>query len=508
MRHLRKGDAVSSLVRPSIHLPLLGTALTLLLAGCAVGPDFKKPAPPAVSDYTAQPLAATAVTPNVTGGEAQNFVNGADIAGDWWTLFHSRQLNDLIAQAIANSPDLKAAQAALKAAKENVSAQRGAYYPSVTAGFSASRQSQSAELAPVPSSNAFQYNLYTPEIAVSYVPDVFGLNQRTVENLKAQQDQTRYQMVATYNTLVSNVVVTAIEEVATKAQIDATNASIDADAKMVDILELQLKKGYASGLDLAAQQSQLATERASLPPLVKQEVQLHDQLAVLVGKFPSEGPDARFELASLQLPENIPVSLPSKLVEQRPDVLQAEANLHAASAAIGIAVANRLPNLTLSANAGSEALAVGQMFTPGTNFWMIGAELTEPIFDGGTLLHRERGARDQFKQAAEQYRSTVLTAFQNVADSLTALQQDAEALKADAAADAAAKTTLDLTARQARDGYASGLALYNAEQAYQQSHIALIQAQSNRYSDTAALFQALGGGWWHSTQLAEAEHAK
>jgi NodT family efflux transporter outer membrane factor (OMF) lipoprotein len=505
MRQTRRG---TSLLARSSPRQLSTAAIMLLLAGCAVGPDFKKPAPPKVDGYTAAPLAATQATPNVAGGDAQQFDVGADIAGDWWTLYHSQPLNDLIEQAIKNSPDLKAAQDAVLAARESVSAQRGAYYPSVNAGFSVSRQAQSVELAPVPNSNTFQYNLYTPEVSVSYTPDIFGLNSRTVESLQAQKDLARFQMIATYTTLTSNVVVTAIQDAATKAQIDATNALIDDDAKMVDILEYQLRKGYANGLDVAAQKSQLAQARATLPPLIKQEAQYHDQLSVLVGKFPSEGPQQTFTLESLQLPQDIPVSLPSKLVEQRPDVRQAEANLHTASANIGVAIANRLPNLQLTGNAGSEALEFAQMFTPGTNFWSIGASLAEPIFDGGTLLHKERAARDTYKQAAQQYRSAVLTAFQNVADTLTALAQDAVALKADAEAADAAKVTLDLSQRQLKDGYANYLALLNAEQAYQQARIALIQAQSNRYADTAALFQALGGGWWHSTELAEVEHAK
>ncbi len=467
MTHLRRGDTlgVSLLIRRRWLFG--GTALAVLLAGCAVGPDFKKPAAPGVNGYTANALQPATTSANTVGGEPQRFSIGSDIAADWWTLFQSRPLNALIEQAIANNPDLQAAQAALRAARESTSAQRGAYYPSLSAGFAASRQSQSVELAPVPNANTFQYDLFTPQLSLSYAPDVFGLNRRTVENLKAQQDAARFQMIAAYTTLTSNVVVTAVQEASTRAQIDATNDIIDADAKLVETLEYQLRKGYASGLDLAAQKSQLAQARAALPPLIKQDAQLHDQLSVLVGKFPSEGPKGEFDLANLQLPQDIPVSLPSKLVEQRPDVLQAEANLHAASAAIGIAVANRLPNLQLSASAGSEALAVGQLFMPGTNFWAIGADLTAPLFDGGTLLHRERAAREEYEQAAQQYRSTVLTAFQNVADTLTALQQDAEALKAAAEAADAAKVTLDLSERQFKDGYSSYLALLNAEQAYQ-----------------------------------------
>ncbi len=486
------------------------SALTLCLLGasCAVGPDFKKPAPPAVSAYTPQPLSTTAATPNVAGGEAQNFVEGGDLSADWWTLFHSHPINDLIDEALKNNHDLKAAQAAIKAAREHMLAQKGAYYPSVTAGYSASRQKQSNLISPTPDENVFQYNLFTPEVSVSYTPDVFGLNQRTVESLQAQEQQTRFQMVATYTTLTSNVVVTAIELGATQSQIDATNDLIDANTRMVEILKYQLKKGYASGLDLAAQQSQLEQERATLPPLVKQLAQQRDSLAALVGRFPDQAPADKFELSSLTLPQDIPVSLPSKLVAQRPDVLQAEENLHSASAQIGVAEANRLPNLQLTADAGTTALMIGQTFAPGVGFWEIGAQLAAPIFDGGTLMHQEHAARDAYVQALEQYRSTVQTAFQNVADSLAALQQDALALKTAAAAEDAAKVTLDLSQRQLKDGYTNDLALLNAEQAYQQARINRLQAQANRFADTAALFQALGGGWWNRADLAGGKHDK
>jgi NodT family efflux transporter outer membrane factor (OMF) lipoprotein len=259
---------------------------------------------------------------------------------------------------------------------------------------------------------------------------------------------------------------------------------------------------------VAAQESQLALVTATLPPLMKQLAQLRDLMAVLAGRFPNQTPDEKFELATLTLPQDLPVSLPSALVAQRPDVLQAEANLHDASAKIGIAIANRLPNIVLTANTGSTAAAMDQLFTSGTGFWAVGGSVTAPIFQGGTLLHQERAAKAAYVQAAEQYRSTVLTAFQNVADTLTALEQDAEAVKANAAAADAAKVTLDLAQRQLQDGYAGYLALLNAEQAYQQGVINLVQAQASRYADTAALFQALGGGWWHSADLANENHKK
>jgi NodT family efflux transporter outer membrane factor (OMF) lipoprotein len=470
-----------------------------------VGPDFKKPAAPDVSDYTASPLATTVSSANVSGGEAQRFAKGADISGDWWILFHSVPLNELIEHSLTNNPDLKAAQAALSVARENVLAQRGVYFPSVTGNFSASRQRQSGQIAPTPNSNEFLYNLFTPEVSVSYVPDVFGLNRRTMESLKAQEQGVRFQMLATYTTLTANVVVAAIQDGSLQMQIDATRQLIEINSNTLQILQYQFAKGYASRLDVAAQESQLAQVKATLPPLLKQLAQQRDLLAVLTGRFPSQAPAEKFELSSLQLPEELPVSLPSELVAQRPDVLQAEENLHAASAKIGVAIANRLPNITLTANAGSTALAMNQLFTSGTGFWGVGAAATAPLFDGGTLLHQERAAKAEYVQTAEQYRSTVLTAFQNVADTLTALEQDAEAMKAAAAAAEAAKVTLDLAQRQWQDGYAGYLALLSAEQTYQQDRINLVQAEANRYADTAALFQALGGGWWHRADLSKDE---
>ncbi|THD80515.1 MAG: efflux transporter outer membrane subunit [Phenylobacterium sp.] len=479
----------------------------LLLASCAAGPDFKKPAPPTVSSYTAPPVSTTVATPNVTGGEAQRFASGADIPADWWTLFHSRSLNDLVEAALVNNHDLKAAQAALAQAHETTLAQRGAYFPTVTAGFAGSRQRTPDSLAPTPATNATQYSLFTPQVSVAYAPDVFGLNRRGTEAVKAQEQAARFQMIAAQLTLTSNVAVAAIQDASLRSQIEATRELIGLNTKIVEILRYQQAKGYSSGLDVAAQESQLAQVTAALPPLLKQAAQQHDLLAVLTGRYPSEAPAEDLELSGLTLPQDLPLSLPSVLVAQRPDVRQAEANMHAASAQVGVAAANRLPNIQLTANAGSTALAIGQVFGPGTSFWALGAALTAPIFDGGTLKHQEGAAKAAYVQAAEQYRSTVLTAFQNVADTLTAIEQDAEALKASAAAADAAKVTLELSQRQWRDGYASYLTLLSAEQAYQQARINLVQAQANRYADTAALFQALGGGWWRRADLAKDTHA-
>jgi NodT family efflux transporter outer membrane factor (OMF) lipoprotein len=481
----------------------------LLASACVVGPNFKHPAPPAVASYSSKPLLPTAATSGVPGGESQRFVSGADIPADWWTVFRSRELNALIEEALAHNADLEAAQAALLVAHENTLAQRGAYAPKITAGASITRvKDPSGTLAPVPSNNAFLYTLITPELSVSYTPDVFGLTKRTVETAAAQEQASRYQMIAVDITLSSNVAAAVIQKASLEDQIEATHELIGIDRQMLSLLQFQHSKGYVGGPDIAAQEAQLGQLEATLPPLVKQSEQQDHLLAILTGRFPSQMPQLKFTLASLSLPSDLPLSLPSALVEQRPDVLQAEANMHAASAQIGVATANRLPNITLTANAGSNALAIGQLFGPGTGFWNIGAALLAPIFEGGTLLHQQRGARAAYKQSAAQYRSTVLTAFQNVADTLSALEHDAETLRAAASAERAAKTSLDLSRLRYKDGYDSYLAVLTAEQSYQQARLSLVQAETARFADTAALFQALGGGWWHRPDLVRTADAR
>jgi NodT family efflux transporter outer membrane factor (OMF) lipoprotein len=487
--------------RKSPVAALIATSALLLAPDCAVGPKYKSPAPPGVGGYTPRPVSTTSSTTNVAGGEAQVFVEGRDIPGEWWTLFHSKPLNDLIERSLKANPSLRAAQAALLVARENVLAQRGAYYPSLAGGFSASHSKTSNELSPFTASGSLYYSLFTPQVSVSFVPDVFGLNRRTVESLKAQEEQARFAVAATHVTLSSNVVATAVQEASLRGQIDATHALITISTKTLEILRSQYAKGYVSQLDVAVQESQLAQVTATLPPLLKQLAQQRDLLAALSGGFPNRDLPEQFELSSLQLPQELPLSLPSQLVEQRPDVRQAQENLHSASALIGVARANRLPSFALTADVGSMALIFSQIFAAGMGFWDLGAGVAQPIFEGGILLHRERAARAAYIQASEQYRSTVLTAFQNVADTLNALQQDAEGLRAAAAARDAASVTLDLTKRQLESGYANYLALLSAEQAYQQALINLVQAQSNRFSDTAALFQALGGGWWNRTDM-------
>lgn len=483
------------------QLASVSIALVLLVdAGCVVGPNFKRPDAPQVPTYTPTAPTETSSVQKIHGGEAQAFMTARDIPGDWWTMFHSQPLNDLIERALKANPTLKSAQAALLVARENTLAQRGYYYPYVSAGFSVARAHTSSEVSSFTSSGQLTYGLFNPQVNVSYVPDVFGLNRRTVESLKAQEEGARYALLATHITLSSNIAAAAILEASLRGQIDATNQLIDVNTKMLEILKSQYSKGYATELDVAGQQAQLAQVEATLPPLLKQLAQNRDQLAVLSGAFPNQEMPETFRLSSLQLPRELPLTLPSQLVEQRPDVRQAEENLHAASAQIGVAHANRLPSFLLTSDAGSMAVTLSHFFTSG-GFWDIGAGLTQPVFDGKTLLHRERAAKAAYTQAEEQYKSTVLTAFQNVADTLHAIKQDADGLKSASAATDAAAVTLELTRRQLEAGYTTSLALLAAEQNYQQALLNLVQAQSNRYTDTAALFQALGGGWWNRTDL-------
>jgi NodT family efflux transporter outer membrane factor (OMF) lipoprotein len=480
----------------------------VLIAGCAVGPNFQRPTAPEATAYTREPLPAETAAADVGGGAAQRLVEGLDIPGQWWTLFHSPSLNALIEQSLKANPSLEAAQAALRQAQENVYAQEGFFYPNVQASFTPSRQKNAvATLAPTLTSGEPLFSLYTPQVSVSYTLDVWGGNRRQVESLQAQADALRFQLEATYLTLTSNVVAAAVQEASLRAQIRATNAVIRIEGDLLDLLRAQYALGAIAMADVVAQEAALAQAQASLPPLQKQLALQRDLLAALMGRVPSAEPDETFELGALELPQEIPLSLPSRLVEQRPDVRSSEEQLHAASAQVGVAIANQLPQITISASAGSSATQMSQLFTSGTGFWSVAGNFLQPLFDGGTLYHRKRAADAALEQAAAQYRSTVITAFQNVADVLHALYYDAAALEADLRAERAATEGLDIARKALQLGSISYLALLNAEQTYQQSEIALAQAQGNRYADTAALFQALGGGWWNQGAAAEAQSA-
>ena len=475
---------------------LLASVLASLSA-CAVGPDFKRPPAPTATGYGSAPLQGSTAAAG-TGGAVQHLVAGMDIPSQWWTLFQSSKLDHLVEQALKANADVNAAQAALRQAHELYLAQRTTFFPTVQGSFAGDRSEfpSNTLTSPVTSSSS-TFTLYTAQLTLSYAPDVFGATRRAVEIAKAQEQSSRFQLEATYLTLSSNVVVTAVQEASLRGQISATERLLQLQHQLTDTVQRQRVLGTASDLDVLAQQSAEAQTAQTLPPLQKQLGQTRDALTALLGRLPSDEPEETFRFDELTLPTDLPVSLPSKLIEQRPDVRQAEENLHAASAAAGVALANMLPQFTINADLGSSALKLGQLFTPYTGFWDVGASLTQTLFDAGALLHKRRAADAALDQAAAQYRAAVILACQNVADTLRALQADADALTASAEAERAAKTTFDLAQRQRALGTISVVAVLNAEQAYRQSELALVQAQANRYSDTAGLFQSLGGGWWN-----------
>lgn len=485
------------------RVPLMTIVSGALLSACAVGPNFHRPAAPAAQDYGQAPSSGTTAaldTAQLPGSSAQRFVISVDIPGQWWTLFQSDEINELVVTAIRANPNVDAARAALRQAHELYAAQRATFFPTVDGNLSATRQKfPSATLStPLPgTSTATTYNLYTAQLSLSYLPDVFGGTRRAVESAKAQEEGQRFALEAVYLTLTGNVVVAAFQEASLRAQIAATERLVQLAHQQTDVVQHQRTLGTASELDLLSQQTVEAQVAQTLPQLRKQLAQTRDQLTALLGKLPSEEPEQRFTLDKLTLPVDIPVSLPSKLVEQRPDVRQAEANLHSASAQVGVALANMLPQFELDAGAGSSALVLHGLFGPYTGFWSVGGSLTQTLFDAGALLHKKRAADAALDQAADEYRAAVILACQNVADTLHALKDDADALVASAQAQHAAKAAFDLARAQFKLGAISNIAVLNAEQAYLQTELTLVQSQASRYSDTAALFQALGGGWWN-----------
>ena len=486
---------------PDVARMLAAAAVLALIAGCAVGPDFKRPAAPDAQGYTPEPLPAETASSDVAAGEAQRFVQDQDIPGQWWALFHSPPLSTLIDQALKANPTLQAAQAALRQARENLYAGEGEFYPQVNGSFSHSRQKFAgatfgqAGFSPI-------FSLNTAEVSVSYTLDVFGGIRRQVESLAAQAEFQRFQLEAAYLTLTSNVVAAAVQEASLRAQIATTEDIIDVETQQLGVLQRQFELGGSAKTAVLAQAATLAQAKATLPPLQKQLAQQRNLLSVLAGRVPSDEPAQRFELAGLELPQDLPLTLPSRLVEQRPDIQASEAQLHSASAEIGVAIANMLPQITLTGDIGSTATKIGNLFTPGTGIWSVAQGVTQPIFRGGTLLHQKRAAEAAFDQAAAQYRSTVLTSFQNVADTLRALQSDAEALNAQVASERAADDSLQLSRQQFQLGAISYTALLDAERTAQQARLGLVQAQAARFADTAALFQALGGGWWNRSDVA------
>src|ERR1700722_16928443 len=472
--------------------------LALAISGCAVGPTFVAPPAPDADGYVRGKLASPESGRGGSPVAGQHFVTGADVSARWWSAFKSRPLNQLVRQSVDRNPNLQAAEAAIKVARYNALAQRGLYFPQLSGSSNGADYliANPGQVPPIPSTGPqSQYTLVTHQLTVSFVPDIWGANLRAVESLDAATEQQLFQLEAAYLTLTSNVVTAAIQEASLRGQIAATQRIIGIERNLLEILKRQFSFGQAAQADVLAQDAALAQAEQLLPPLEKQLAQQRDLLTALAGQYSVNEIEQKFDLAHLKLPANLPVSLPSKLVDQRPDVRAAEANMHSASASVGVAIAARLPNIVLSANGGSNAYNFAQSFQPGTGFYTVAASATAPIFDGFTLYNKQKSAEAALDQAEAQYRATVITAFQNVADALRALQSDASAIRAARRAEDTAKASLDIVQKQLNAGQVNQLAVLNAQQTYLTAAVTRVQSEANRLSDTAALFMALGGGW-------------
>jgi NodT family efflux transporter outer membrane factor (OMF) lipoprotein len=471
----------------------------VVLAGCMVGPDFMRPDPPKDESVLSpdERIAETAST-NVLGGEAQRFVRDMDIPSQWWTVFRSQPLDSLISASLQANPDVQAAIASLKAARQNAIAQRAALFPTVGPSFSATQNQSSNIISPILAAANNPFGLITALLNVAYVIDVFGGVRRAAESADAAAEQQCFLLEAAYLTLSSNVVVAAVTEASLRGQIVATERTVAVQRETLTLLQRRFAIGQSARADVAAQEAALAQAEATLPPLRNQLSQQRHLLAQLTGQTTAHVPAQTFDLASLRLPAELPASLPSRLVEQRPDVRAAEANVHSAAAAIGVAIANQLPQFSLAANIGSQSATFDTLFSPDVGATsLLGASVTQTWLDGGALQAKRRAAEAALEQAKAQYRSTVLTAFRNVADTLRALEFDALTLEATTNAERAAGLSLEITRRRLAAGDAGILDILNAEVTYQTAVLAQVQAQTSRFSDTAALYQALGGGWWN-----------
>ncbi len=471
--------------------------LSCFIAGCAVGPDFVRPAAPTTQRYDSGEQPASTIA---TVGGAQRFEYRVEVASDWWKLFGCPKLDGLILQATANSPTLQSAEAALKQSEDNLRAGYGIFFPQLSASFQPTRQ----QFSPVRFGENVSpsiFSLYTLSTTVSYTLDVFGGERRTVESLSAQADVQYYNAIGAYLTLSGNVVNAIVAEASYQAEIDSTEHLIGYLQEQERITAAQAKAGIVPYSNLLSIQTQLGTTEATLPPLRQQLAHTRHLLTTLAGRSPGEDwAPPRVSFAELTLPNQIPVSLPSDLVRQRPDIQVAEAQLHSASAQIGVATAAMLPSFTLNANYGLNSTSLSSLFGSSAEFWTLGAGLATPLIQGPTLWYQRKAAIDAYQQALANYRQTVLAALAQVADALDALQHDAEAVKAESEALNSSAENLHLIDANYRAGTVNYLQVLIADYQYEQSQIGYIQALGQRYQDTAALFVALGGGWWAAPQ--------
>ena len=463
------------------------------ILGCAVGPNFARPEPPAVTRYTHETQPTSTVPAD---GLAQHFIQGAEIAPGWWILFNSDKLDALMKKAFANNQTLQSAQASLRQSQDNLRAGYGVFFPQLDASLDASRQKSS--LARFGESSASKiFNLFTISATVSYALDIFGGERRAVESLQAQVDFQHYTVLGTYLTLSGNIVNTVVAQAAYREQIKATESMIDLLREQVGITETQEQAGIVPYSNVLSLRSQLAATEAGLPPLRQKLSQTEHLLATLEGLTPAAYNPQQIGLSDLTLPGELPVTLPSELVRQRPDILAAEARLHSASAGIGVATAALFPSFTLNGAYGQTNTSLNELFKKTSNFWNLGADVTTPLFHGGTLWFNRRAAIEVYNQALADYRQTVLSSFAQVADVLRAVENDAEAVRAQSQALDAAEEALALIQANYGAGTVNYLQVLVADNQYHQAKIGYLQAQALRFQDTVALFVALGGGWWN-----------
>lgn len=473
--------------------PVLLMVAASMLAACTVGPDFKTPDAPKPVRYTQHELKLeSALQPNESRQQLQM---GQDIPAMWWELFASESLNKLIEEGLSNSNTVAAAKARLREVEENLSSQVGSVmYPNVDGKLSSDRQKISGAAFGSPSRT---YSVHNASVSATYRIDLFGISRRYLETLAADTDYEQYQLQAARLSLSSNIVTTVVREASLRQQIAASEKIVEDAEALLTTYEQQFALGAVAQAVVLNQRSQLAQARASLTPMKKSLMQTRHLLNVLVGRLPGDTGLPEFRLADLRLPTTLPVSLPSELTRQRPDVLAAEGLLHKANANVGVAIANMYPLINLTANYGSESRQFSNLFTAGTSVWGLGAGLTQPLFHGGELRAKKRAAEAAFDQAAAHYRETVLQAFRDVADTLQALESDTESLQLQHDAEQAAGGVLRLAEKQYAAGATSLPALLQARQQYQQALIQRTQAEASLYADSAALMQAMGGGWWH-----------
>jgi NodT family efflux transporter outer membrane factor (OMF) lipoprotein len=461
-----------------------------VLYGCAVGPDFHPPAPPDTSHYTPGTQPSTTVEAPVPAGNLQTFVSGRDIPGDWWSLFHSEPLDGLVRQALRDSPSIEGAKAALRSAEATYAAERGALLlPALDGQAGVTRQRQPGAAFGLPAVGASTYTLYSVAVNVSYRLDLFGASRRQLEGLRAQTDYQHWELEAANLTLTGNVVTTAFDVASLREQLAAVNDVVSSESAQLKVVQRQFDAGGASRADVLSQNAQLAQAQAVVPGLEKALAQAQHRLAVLAGHTPDYADLPEFTLERFELPTELPVTVPANLIRQRPDIQAAEALVHQATAQVGVATANLYPQLNLTGSIGSDSLTVGDLFKTSTEAWSAGASLLQPLFQGGQLRYQRRAALANLDQAAATYRE--------VADTLRAREADARSLRAQVEAERAASDALDIAKRQFQAGGISYVVVLTAERLYLQARQSRVQAQAARYADSAALFQALGGGWWN-----------